>query len=301
MIQYSTIVDAIVALTHKYSVDVFDSTPHFIALLSDYAPNHAEDQLIIRTFARAGGMAHFGNSIKSRDSYSSLLSSICEVAVKAFKNEDDRHKVVEIVKKTAIAINKQYAEPTNYSSIYIEGMNYFRKFPKEDNMPIAILMLEEAWQQGCTDSLQYLASAYLKGKGIQQNEEKGMKFLRLASEAGNLKSSLELAEYLWKGTHGEKDPSHAVTILKQLKDNGAYYMLGEIFRENAEYEKAFEFYLKGAESDHVYAQYEVAVAYATGRGTKRDMQKALAWLKAAALSGHGDARKKLEELGKKWD
>ena len=66
-------------------------------------------------------------------------------------------------------------------------------------------------------------------------------------------------------------------------------------------EKAFNYYLKGAKSNHVYAQFSVALAFATGQGVKRDMQEAKRWLKSAASLGHGEAQHKLKELGEKWD
>lgn len=301
MTLYSTIADAIFALLQKHGIDVCDNIPLFIALLSDYAPNHAEEQRIIRAFARAGGMARIVNAIEQRDSYASVFSSICEIVVKAFEDEEHQHTAIESVKKIVATMDDQYAECADPSSIFTEGMAFFRRFPKEENIPIAILLFEESWENGFSDSLQYLSSIYLKGKGIPRNIDKGMMYLKLASEAGNLKASLEFAEHLWKGINIEKDLSHAVAILKQQNDSNAYYMLGEIYCENAEYENAFEYYLKGAENDHVYAQYSVALAYATGRGVKRDMQKALGWLRSAASLGHGDARKKLKELGEKWD
>ena len=301
MIQYNAIADAVFALTQKYGMDVFDNTSRFIALLSDYAPNHAEEQFNIRAFARAGGMVKVADCIAKQEDYASLLSLICVIAVKAVDGENRQHAIVESVKRIAATINNQYAECTNPSSLYAEGMNYFRRFPKDTNMPVAILMFEESWRCGCNDSLQYLSSAYLKGKGIQRNAEKGMHYLELASEAGNLKASLEFAEHLWKGIDIEKNLPHAVAVLKKLNDSNAYYMLGEIFHENAEYERACDYYLKGAENNHVYAQYSVALAYATGQGVKRDMQEAKKWLKSAALLGHSDARRKLEELGEKWD
>lgn len=282
-------------------MEVFDNTSRFIALLSDYAPNHTEEQFNIRVFARAGGMVKVAGCIARKESYASLLSLICEIAVKAVDGEDCQRAIVESVKKIAAIIDNQYAECRDPSSLYAEGMNYFRRFPKETNMPVAILLFEESWRRGCNDCLQYLSSAYLKGKGIRRNSEKGMHFLELASEAGNLKASLDFAEHLWKGNDIEKNLPHAVTVLKKLNDSNAYYMLGEIFHENAEYEKAFDYYYKGAENNHVYAQYAVALAYAIGQGVKRDMQEAKKWLKSAALLGHSDARKKLEELGEKWD
>lgn len=168
-------------------------------------------------------------------------------------------------------------------------------------MPVAILLFEESWKCGCKDSLQYLSAAYLKGKGVRQNVKKGLRFLELASESGNVKASLDLAEFLWKGRNVEKDLPRAVAVLKKLNDSNASFMLGEIFRENAEYEKAFNNYLKGAENGHVYAQYAVALAYAMGQGVKRDMQKAKIWLRSAASLGYGDAQRKLTELGEKWD
>ena len=167
MTQYSTIADAIFALMQKYGMEVFGDTPRCIALLSDYAPSHAEEQLNIRAFARAGGMAKVAGCIAKRVSYASLLSSICEAASKAADEEDRQLAIVESVKKIAATINSQYAECSDPFSLYAEGMNYFRKIPKETNMPVAILLFEESWKSGCKDPLQYLSSAYLKGKGVQ--------------------------------------------------------------------------------------------------------------------------------------
>lgn len=300
MIQYNTIADAVIAIKQKYGLEVFDNTPRFIALLSDYAPNHVEEQFIIRAFARAGGMTKVAGCIARGENYATMLSSICEVATWAV-DENHRHEVVESIKKIVAAISSQYVECTDPSSLYAEGMTFFRRFPKEKNMPVAILLFEESWECGCKDPLQYLSSAYLKGKGVQRNAEKGIHFLKLASESGNVKASLDYAEHLWKGNDVEKDIHHAVAVLKKINDSNAYYMLGDIYRENAEYEKAFEYYSMGAANNHVYAQYAVALSYATGQGVKRDMQEAKKWLRSAALLGHGDARKKLEELGEKWD
>ena len=82
-------------------------------------------------------------------------------------------------------------------------------------------------------------------------------------------------------------------------DDAKYVALS--YKELNEYEKAFNYYLKGAKSNHVYAQFSVALAFATGQGVKRDMQEAKRWLKSAASLGHGEAQHKLKELGEKWD
>ena len=301
MIQYNTIEDAIFAIFQKYGVEVFGNTPHFIALLSDYAPNHIEEQLHIRAFVRNDGITRIINSIKKKESYSSLLASICETAVRLFNDTEIQHSIVENGKKIASMIDIQYSECPDPSSVYAEGLNFFRKFPKDKNVPIAILLFEESLELGCNDALIYLSSTYLKGKGVQKNVEKGMYYLELAAESGNVRAALDLAQFLWKGTDINKDIPRAVSILKGLNDSNAFFMLGEIFHENTEYENAFNYYLKAAENNQVYAQFAVAVAFATGQGVKRDIQEAKKWLRSAASLGHGEARRKLEELGEKWE
>lgn len=301
MTQYNSIEDAILALTQKFGIDIFENTPRFIAILSDYAPNHTVEQADVRAFARVNGMAQIATCIKRKDNYSTLMATICEKAVQATDDMEQRGAITRRAKAIAASLDKQYEKCTDPSSVYAEGMNFFRRFPKEKNIPVALLLLEEAWSLGCNDALLYLSSTFLKGKGVQRNVEKGMHFLELATEAGNIRAGLDYAEHLWKGIDVDKDLPQAVAILKQLEDSNAFFMLGEIFRENAEYGKAFDYYLKGAESNHVYAQYAVALAFATGQGVKRDMQEAKKWLKSAASLGHGEAQHKLKELGERWD
>ena len=301
MIQYNNIVDAIVALTQKYGIEIFNSTPRFISLLSDWTPNLPEEQHIIRRFSRANGMIAVAGGITEHKQYTSVLSAICSTAVQASKDDLERHAMVRIAKDILGALDKEYSTPANPKSVFECGMEYYRRPPKEENIPIAILILEDAGQSGFTDALYYISNSYLKGKGIQQDSEKGLQYLELAAKNNNKRAKLELAEYLWKGINVDQDAGRAVSLLKDLDDPNAMYMLGEIFRENAEYTKAFEYYVLAAEKNHVYAQYDTAIAYATGQGTKRNIQEAKRWLHSAASLGHSEARRKLEELGEKWD
>lgn len=297
MTQYTTIEDAILAITQLSGIEILYNTQRFIALLSDYAPNLIEMQHIIRKFARADGFISVIRDIEETKSSVSVLSKICLKAVQATNNDEERHEIVRIIKNLLLILDKRYSEPRDSTSVFDEGMNFYRKYPREDNMPVALLILEEAWQLGCVNALHYISSSYLKGKGIQKDTCKGMYYLNLAANNHNVEASIELATYLWKGINTEKNPSMAVSILKNIDDPNAMFMLGDIFRENYEYSKAFEYYLMAAQRNHVYAQYNVAVACATGQGTKRNISEAKKWLRSAASLGHSDARKKLEELG----
>ena len=213
MTQYNTIEDAILAIIQKYGVEIIDHTPRFIAILSDYAPNHAAEQTLVRAFARVSGIALMMDCIKQKDSYSKLLVTICGKAVQATEDMEQRYAIVSKAKALAAAFDSRYEKCDDPGSVYAEGMNYFRTFPKEKNIPIAVLLLEEAWSLGCTDALLYLSSTYLKGKGVQKNAEKGMHYLTLAAEAGSLRASIDYAEHLWKGTDTDKDIPHAVDLM----------------------------------------------------------------------------------------
>lgn len=300
MNQYNTIEDAIVALTQKYGIEILENTSRFIALLSDFAPNFPEAQLCIRQFSRANGMNMLIMDMKEHKSYAAIIATICSIVIQATAEDIKCHEIVGMVKKIPSVLDSYYSAPIDAKSVYDKGMEYYRKYSKDVYMPIAVLILEEAWHLGCVDALLYISSSYLKGKGIPQNKEKGMYFLELAAKSNNVRASIELAEYLWKGINIDKDINRSVLLLKCVDDPNAMFLLGEIYTENTEYSKALEYYMLAAERNHVYAQFDVAIAYATGQGTKRNMLEAKKWLHSAAALGHSEARKKLEELGEKW-
>lgn len=300
MIQHGTIEDAIKALIKEQGYEALENTALFIALLSDYAPNFYNEQKVVRAFARANGFAAISDSIKAQDNLLSLLPAVCRSIVSAFHDPEHQRAALQIVKRIIAVLDDRYTTPPDPDDLNDLGMSYYRRFPKEDNTPIALLLLEEAWNAGNVDSLIYVANSYLKGKGVPQNITLGIQFLENASKS-NAKAALELSERLWKGNGINKDTRRAISLLKMVNNEIALYMLGEIYREEIDYSGAFECYMRAAERHHVYAQYAVAIAYATGQGIKRDMQEAKRWLKFAAALGHGDARKKLEELGERWD
>lgn len=299
MIQYGTIEDAIKALTREHGYEVLEDTAHFIALLSDYAPNFSNEQKVIRAFARANGFVAISASKKTQENLTSLLPAVCRSIVSAFQEPKQQRMALQIIKSIIAILDDRYAVPADPDDLNDIGMSYYRRFPKAQNIPIALLLLEEAWNVGNVDSLFYVANSYLKGKGVPQDITLGIQFLEKAS-ASNTRAASELAERLWKGDGIEKDIQRSISLLKRVNDENALYMLGEICREEIDYTGAFEYYMKAAERNHVYAQYAVAIAYATGQGIKRDMKEAKRWLKSAAVLGHGSARKKLEEIGEQW-
>jgi tetratricopeptide (TPR) repeat protein len=297
---FNTIEEAFAAVLNDYGVATLNDTPRFIAILSDYAPAFPSEQRKIREFARANGFKSIAEGSAMHESPASLLSRACEAIAQLPISADDRIALLELIKKLLGTLDRRLTEPLDPAETHAKGMEYYRLFPKDKNMPIALLLLEEAWHEGSSESLIFMASSYLKGKGVSRDAAKGMRYLELAAENGDVKACLDLANRLWKGLDIEKDPRRAVSILKELDDPNALFTLGEIYRGNTEYDKAFNRYLEAANEGHVYAQYAVAMALATGQGVRRDMQNAKKWLRSAASLGHDDARRKLEDLGEKW-
>ena len=88
-------------------------------------------------------------------------------------------------------------------------------------------------------------------------------------------------------------------LMKRAKanDHNAFYALGGIYRRGGELSqdmtKAFEMMNKAAELGLPMAHYNIAMAYLSGHGVERDLDKGSRHLKLAAIGGDEVARHKL--------
>lgn len=294
---YGTIDEALTVLLHDWGTDVLCDIARFIALLSDYAPNHEEAQREVRVFVRTGGVESLGEGIREELPPSRLMGLICECAARSEIEHDRKMAIVETTWNALKTTRGKYGESLDPNDLHIEALSYYRRLPREENVPTALLLFQQADKAGSSISAYFIAASYLKGKGVEQDVDTGMRYLELAAKKNDVKAKRELADRLWHGLDTDKDSARAVAILKGMGDPESLYMLAEIYRENIEYEHAFKYYLNAAREGHVYAQYAAALAFATGQGVGRDMNAAKKWLREAAEHGHGEARRKLDELG----
>lgn len=296
MVQYNTIEEAISAVIQENGVQLLRDINKFVALLSDYAPNLVEEQKDVRAFARAGGF----QMVLERNPQQKPLESFvvaCQTISRLFDDSKRQNVMLSIVKSLLINIFNISLNTIDAEKYYSEGMKFYRRHPREENMPVALLLLSEAARLGNTDSLFYISNAYLKGKGVPKNSKKGISALEQAADKGSARAGIALAKCFNEGDIVEKDTLRAKEILQSINDPIAQFELAEILNQEGESEKATEYYLRAAEKGNVYAQYAVAIAYATGRGILRDLGEGKKWLRMAAAQGHSEARRKLEELG----
>ena len=82
-------------------------------------------------------------------------------------------------------------------------------------------------------------------------------------------------------------------------DMSAYWSLGVVFYERADYKKAIEFFEKGASKDNenrARSEEYLGNMYIAGEGVKRDVSRALKWYAKAAEHGNTDAMRRIGEL-----
>ncbi len=172
----------------------------------------------------------------------------------------------------------------------------------------------EAAERGDAEAAMKLGEGYMKGEGVEKNEEEALEWFRKAAE---LKS---------KGTASPETPSVLVSqSMPPMKRGqrklrvagvamvlalvigggiGAYYMLREdpyvayqrLIKEGKESE-AMERLHVAAEGGNVSAQTEFGECYANGRGASGDMAEAVKWYRRAAGQGHASAKKHLKRHG----
>lgn len=296
MVPYSTIEDAVAAVAEAGGMRVFQDTYRFVALLSDYAPNLAREQKDVRAFARAGGFQAVLENHPQERPLDAFVAA-CRIIAGAFDDAQRRDAMLSVAKSLLERVFHADLSRVDAQALHTAGMDFYRRHPREENIPVALLLLDEAGKRGHADSFWYISAAYLKGKGVAPDPKRGMRALELAAEQGSARAGIALAQHLREGTVTEKDLPRAKKILRSIADPNAAYELAEILHQEGEYKQAAEQYVHAAEMGHVYAQYAAALAYATGSGVPKNLNEGKKWLRSAAAQGHAEAKKKLAELG----
>jgi len=117
----------------------------------------------------------------------------------------------------------------------------------------------ESAQSGDADAQYEVAIMYLKGRGVKQDFDETLRWLKKAAENGNEQASSKL-----RRIQGQK--------------------------------KKFTAALKRAESGDSKAQYDIGMMYLKGRGVEQDAPRARQWLEKAAAQSHEKAVTRLAIL-----
>ncbi|CAK7038471.1 MAG: hypothetical protein DELT_00678 [Desulfovibrio sp.] len=97
-----------------------------------------------------------------------------------------------------------------------------------------------------------------------------------------------------------KKPDEGTTWLEKAAEAGntqALVTLGDFYQiSRRDYARSFPYYKRGAEQGNAYAQHRLAICYFQGWGVKKDVKKAVAFLKQSAGNGVSEAMFMLFEI-----
>ncbi|MDR1582556.1 MAG: sel1 repeat family protein [Prevotellaceae bacterium] len=220
------------------------------------------------------------------------------------------------------------------------GQYYY--FSDDYDVEKAIKWCEKAISYYNTNAMLTLSVIY-RLNDEYRDIEKGLKYLNMAVENGNIRALGEKAHYLLDIDElpSSDEKNYNISLAKELLekayeagDGYAAYRLGfgyqnAEFSEECDYERAFQYYLVGAERDHLYAiellgryykagivgvpnpektieyyqkaiergsnyaKVELAICYEEGFGVEQNDNKALELLTLAADEGYAYAHTKL--------
>jgi len=140
---------------------------------------------------------------------------------------------------------------------------------KEKDPVAAYKGFKQAAADGHTRSMYHLAICYENGFGIRKDMSKAFKWYEMAALQGNFRAQTEVGYFYRHGIGVKRDDFMAV-----------------------------EWYTRAAEAGHSVAQYNLGLRFLDGKGLREpNREKAVYWLKRAALQKDKDACKKLLKMG----
>lgn len=78
--------------------------------------------------------------------------------------------------------------------------------------------------------------------------------------------------------------------LREPTDARAQFELGKEYYDFKDDERAVYWYRKAAEQGHADAQFNLGLAYRSGKGVRQNYSEAVKWFRSAAIQGHADAQ-----------
>ena len=167
---------------------------------------------------------------------------------------------------------------------------------------------EKAWEyykqasaKGNSEAQRLLALYYLDTTEYQ-NKERGKALLKMAADGGDSEATYLYGLGLISGQYFDKNVAEGMKWLEKAAvqdcDAGAMNSLGNQYYNGndvveKDFEKAFDWFKRGAEAGSAEAMESLGIAYLNGTGTIPDVEEAERWLIKAAENGNVSAMNKL--------
>ncbi|MBQ4143649.1 MAG: sel1 repeat family protein [Thermoguttaceae bacterium] len=180
---------------------------------------------------------------------------------------------------------------------FLEAMELYEGSRSEEDVLQAIQLFERAAvEEKHIDSMKMLIRIYSLGEYVEVDEQKILKYIQMAAEAGDADCQFALGEVLV----GDKDPEKKKESLPWFEraaeqDHPAAQRILGVFCSTGKYlpkddEKAVFWFQKAADQGDTLAQMMLGMSLRDGIGTEKDEKKAFSYLLKAAKAGNATAQ-----------
>lgn len=189
-----------------------------------------------------------------------------------------------------VNIDEYLNDGIDYEAFY----NFFDK-----NRALGIKLLYIAAEKGAMTAQAVLGACYVKGFGVEKNDEEAVKWYKKAAEQGHAKGQFVIGKAYDKG----KDYKEAVKWYRKAAEQdfadaqnylGIKYQRGEGVELSNE--EANNWYLRAASLGNKWAQYNLGCNYRDGKGIGQDEEKAIEWFRKSAIQGFRKAELALVKI-----
>lgn len=155
----------------------------------------------------------------------------------------------------------------------------------------AIQLAEPLANLGDPAAQTLLGEIYSRGLGVKRDMKEAARWYEAAAKAGKPEAQFRYAMILLEGSAVTRDEAQARDLMQAAADRGlplAEYNYGQMLIESSPsggFTDAARYFEKAAKAGVPEAQYAMSQLFASGRGVTEDLQKARAFLHAAALNG----------------
>lgn len=158
---------------------------------------------------------------------------------------------------------------------YELGKKYYKGNGVEQDYKTAFSLFESSAQQCYVRAMYYVSMCLSKGQGTEVNMTESIKWCKRGAKAGH-----PLCQYR----------------LSMLYARGFDVENGTSVQREPNWKMSFEWCKKAAEAGYPIAQFELAQLYLSGKGTDKNDNMAIVWLKKAADNKMCDANRLLKQL-----
>jgi hypothetical protein len=184
-------------------------------------------------------------------------------------------------------INSIATEPNKW----IPKSEILIKEEQPNSVPVdqnAIKAIIEKANKGDANAQYELSGIYLYGKGIPQDGNESMKWLKKSAEGGHAWAQ----KIMILAAHDYNDRIRWCTKAAERGDAWAQLMLGAMYNYGEgviqDYNEAAKWYRKAAEQGDANAQRDLGTMYYEGKGVPQDYKEAIKWYRKAAEQGDAE-------------